>query len=82
MSRQTDPSRVHLGGHRAFRTRDALPIQLPTIKFGEDSQRDGGVLLGDPGAACGYWYYIDAAGRVVALPSAKATDVVVAGPRA
>jgi hypothetical protein len=60
----------------------ALPIQLPTITFGEDSQREGGVLLGDPGAACGYWYYIDTTGRVVALPSEKATDVVVAGPNA
>jgi hypothetical protein len=60
----------------------ALPLQLPTIMFGEDSQREGGVLLGDPGAACGYWYYIDTAGRVLALPSEKATDVVVAGPNA
>jgi hypothetical protein len=60
----------------------ALPLQLPTIKFGEDSQQEGGVLLGDPGAACGYWYYIDTTGRVVAMPSEKATDVVVAGPGA
>jgi hypothetical protein len=60
----------------------ALPLQLPTIKFGEDSQQEGGVLLGDPGAACGYWYYIGTTGRVVAMPSEKATDVVVAGPGA
>jgi hypothetical protein len=60
----------------------ALLLQLPTIKFGEDSQQEGGVLLGDPGAACGYWYYIDTTGRVVAMPSEKATDVVVAGPDA
>ena len=37
------------------------------------------MLLGDPGAVCGYWYYIDTTGRVVALPSEKATDVVVEG---
>jgi hypothetical protein len=60
----------------------ALPIQLPTITFGEDSQQQSGLLLGDPGSACGYWYYIDTTGRVVALPSQKATDVVVAGPGA
>lgn len=60
----------------------ALPIQLPTITFGEDSERESGLLLGDPGSVCGYWYYIDAQGRVVALPSEKATDVVVAGPGA
>jgi hypothetical protein len=59
----------------------ALPIQLPTITFGEDSQLEGGLLLGDPGSVCGYWYYIDTTGRVVALPSEKVTDVVVAGGR-
>jgi hypothetical protein len=57
----------------------ALPIQLPTITFGEGSQRQSGLLLGDPRSVCGYWYYIDATGRVVALPSEKATDVVVEG---
>jgi hypothetical protein len=57
----------------------AVPLQLPTITFGEDSQRESGLLLGDPGSVCGYWYYIDTTGRVVALPSGKATDVVVAG---
>jgi hypothetical protein len=55
----------------------ALPIQLPTITFGEDSERESGLLLGDPGSVCGYWYYIDTQGRVVALPSEEATDVVV-----
>jgi hypothetical protein len=60
----------------------ALPIQLPTITFGEDSQRESGLLLGDPGSVCGYWYYIDALGRVVALPSEEATDVVVEEPGA
>jgi hypothetical protein len=61
----------------------ALPIQLPTITFGEDSQQESGVLLGeDPGSVCGYWYYIDSTGHVVALPSEKATDVVVGGPAA
>jgi hypothetical protein len=57
----------------------SLPIQLPTITFGEGSQRQSGLLLGDPRAVCGYWYYIDATGRVVALASEKATDVVVSG---
>jgi hypothetical protein len=28
----------------------------------------------------GYWYHIDTTGRVVALPTEKATDVVVAVP--
>ena len=60
----------------------ALPIQLPTITFGEDSERESGLLLGDPGSVCGYWYYIDKQGRVVALPSEEATDVVVAEPEA
>jgi hypothetical protein len=55
----------------------ALPIQLPTITFGEDSERESGLLLGDPGSVCGYWYYIDTQSRVVALPSEEATDVVV-----
>ena len=60
----------------------ALPIQLPTITFGEDSERESGLLLGDPGSVCGYWYYIDTQGRVVALPSEEAADVVVEDPGA
>jgi hypothetical protein len=35
-----------------------------------------------PGALCGYWYYIDTTGHVVALPREKATAVVVAAPGA
>ena len=55
----------------------ALPLQLPEVHFGEDSPREGGLLLADPSGACGYWQYIDEEGRVVALPSEEVTDVVL-----
>jgi hypothetical protein len=55
----------------------ALPLQLPEVRFGEDSPREGGLLLADPSGACGYWQYIDKEGRVVALPSDEVTDVIL-----
>jgi hypothetical protein len=54
-----------------------IPLQLPEVHFGEDSPREGGLLLADPSGACGYWQYIDKEGRVVAIPSEEVTDVVL-----
>ena len=55
----------------------ALPLQLPEVRFGEDSPGEGGLLLADPSGACGYWQYIDKEGRVVAIPSEEVTDVIL-----
>jgi hypothetical protein len=54
-----------------------IPLQLPEVRFGEDSPREGGLLLADPSGACGYWQYIDKEGRVVAIPSEEVTDVIL-----
>jgi hypothetical protein len=55
----------------------AMPLQLPKVRFGEDSPREGGLLLADPSGACGYWQYIDKEGRVVAISSEEVTDVIL-----